>query len=941
MRIWKSGNPLRYVKSLLLISPLDLLSDSLRQKIKWSWDEPPPEFWLCEDGPKLISALIRDGGIVSLILLLEVGIILGMTISTMFFLPVIIITYGRFTTSSEFSKDTRKVQMHKILKFFYGAFKSDRYASCFGFGIAGILSLTGISSIISIFFLTNALTKIISRQNHGFRKIHKFYWNKINRWLYFIYLTIPAIIILGLSAMTIVAVVNIPLSLTFSLIFMSLPLSLPYLSYVLFGLYSMLESSNSAGLASNAQDSELSQISAYLFEIDGYFVTIDKKLSRYETEIVTNLMHEMELEVDQRNQARALFHQGKRVSENHVLTLVDKLKDQCHEIPAVFNILMILLMKVAYLSEDKATPTAENMTDAEQKMIIKVATKLDVKLTLIHAILQLQNTSTDLQAAYGVIGVSADASDNEISKAYHKLQKAYHPDTLQAKGLPKEILVFSNQLSKVVNSAYSLIKKHNTSSGRDRSSSQGRSSGRGSRPSGSDRPKTGKELSQISAYLFEIGGYFVTIDGKVSRHGSEVIKNVMNEMELDKDQRRQARDLFRRGKQASEGHVLSLASSLKNQCHEIPAVFNILMILLMKVAYLGEDKATPTAENMTDVERKMIIKLATKLDVELTLIHAILQLQNTSTDLQAAYGVIGVSADASDNEISKAYHKLQKAYHPDTLQAKGLPKEMLVFSNQLSKVVNSAYSLIKKHNTSSGQGRSLNQDRSSGRGSRSPDSTSAHPKLEKISDYLFVISGYFATIGRKTSEHEDEVITYLTETMKLEKDQRRQAEDLFRQGKQVSEDYVFIQVDKLKDQCQEMPAVFSILLMVLTQIAYSGKNKTDFIKNETQSEKNMIEKISKHLNLIHETVSGISAIACLELGGGKTPDAETAYKVIGIPENISKDKISTAFRRLQKNYHLDTLKRKGFPKEMLVFSEKLSMAVNGAYTWLKKNHREP
>ncbi len=58
-------------------------------------------------------------------------------------------------------------------------------------------------------------------------------------------------------------------------------------------------------------------------------------------------------------------------------------------------------------------------------------------------------------------------------------------------------------------------------------------------------------------------------------------------------------------------------------------------------------------------------------------------------------GCWGVSDAASRGEIRKVYLNLLKTYHPDALQSKGLPREMVIFGQRLSQKFNAAYERIK------------------------------------------------------------------------------------------------------------------------------------------------------------------------------------------------------------------------------------------------------
>ena len=63
--------------------------------------------------------------------------------------------------------------------------------------------------------------------------------------------------------------------------------------------------------------------------------------------------------------------------------------------------------------------------------------------------------------------------------------------------------------------------------------------------------------------------------------------------------------------------------------------------------------------------------------------------------LAEAYATLGVSPDASDAAVKKAYLKKIAAFHPDKIQGKDLDPEWLELANQKSLEINAAYETIK------------------------------------------------------------------------------------------------------------------------------------------------------------------------------------------------------------------------------------------------------
>jgi len=58
--------------------------------------------------------------------------------------------------------------------------------------------------------------------------------------------------------------------------------------------------------------------------------------------------------------------------------------------------------------------------------------------------------------------------------------------------------------------------------------------------------------------------------------------------------------------------------------------------------------------------------------------------------------VLGVTAQADDDEIKKAYRRLMNQHHPDKLVSKGLPEEMIRLATQKTQEIKAAYERIRQ-----------------------------------------------------------------------------------------------------------------------------------------------------------------------------------------------------------------------------------------------------
>jgi len=71
--------------------------------------------------------------------------------------------------------------------------------------------------------------------------------------------------------------------------------------------------------------------------------------------------------------------------------------------------------------------------------------------------------------------------------------------------------------------------------------------------------------------------------------------------------------------------------------------------------------------------------------------------KNNTYTLQECYIILGCAEDDDFKTIKRKYRALISEYHPDKIQAKGLPDSFLQFATEQMQKINLAYEIIKSH----------------------------------------------------------------------------------------------------------------------------------------------------------------------------------------------------------------------------------------------------
>ncbi len=234
--------------------------------------------------------------------------------------------------------------------------------------------------------------------------------------------------------------------------------------------------------------------------------------------------------------------------------------------------------------------------------------------------------------------------------------------------------------------------------------------------------------------LFMLLGYIARGAGAIQKEAILQAQQYMDMLRMnDSASRSRAQQAFNRGK-AADFNLNEEIISIRHSCMENINIVSIVLELLVQMA-LADGR-------ISEEEYRRLLEVANGLGVPKELIDRMIQMriaemqfrqgfyqyqyqqqgngyyqdgngqydqgssdgyaggqyqqQTSASQLKEAYKIIGVSPDASWEEVRKAHKKLMLKYHPDRLKSQGIPDEMIASYAEKAKDIQAAFDCIKR-----------------------------------------------------------------------------------------------------------------------------------------------------------------------------------------------------------------------------------------------------
>lgn len=188
--------------------------------------------------------------------------------------------------------------------------------------------------------------------------------------------------------------------------------------------------------------------------------------------------------------------------------------------------------------------------------------------------------------------------------------------------------------------------------------------------------------------VFSLLARLAQADGSVTQEEKNTLNNfIARDLQLDPQSRNAALRVFNAAL-TGNGTANQFAQQFYDSFKTDQALLQLVIDILFRMAV--SDKSMSAKESILI---KNVCKIFNFSDAYF---EAMSRKYSVASSSEGAYTVLGLTSNASDDDVKKAYRKMSIEYHPDTVHAKGLPEEFEKVATTKFREIQEAYDTIKK-----------------------------------------------------------------------------------------------------------------------------------------------------------------------------------------------------------------------------------------------------
>ena len=212
---------------------------------------------------------------------------------------------------------------------------------------------------------------------------------------------------------------------------------------------------------------------------------------------------------------------------------------------------------------------------------------------------------------------------------------------------------------------------------------------------GFDAGPSRRERAQLAffAATFSVMGQVAKADGRVSPEEIRLAEQVMDQLGLDAEQRRAARALFNEGK-SGRFRLDDVLDQLRSECLRGSNIRRMFLEIQFQAAWADGGLHPEERSLLQHVAARLGLSRADYIEIE-RMFGSAASASAGGPSLGTAYETLGVSPDAPDDEVKRAYRRQMNRHHPDKLAAKGLPEEMMRAATERTQQIKTAWETVK------------------------------------------------------------------------------------------------------------------------------------------------------------------------------------------------------------------------------------------------------